>query len=633
MMGGRTMKRIKNFALVVLGISAISCSKVQDFPENQKAPVQSLTATISDDDATKTAFVGGVFMWKKNDNMVVRSNNANGFSTFTYKGDDTAGSATFSNASEDVIVYGNNSFAYYPAKVNTTGTTKYPCEEDGSLKLVLKDSYTWFDGNVEAPMLAKVESGQPLEFKHLGGVLKLTFKNVPPKAAKVVVTAPVTDATLLGEGKKTYKICRTMNKTINWETAQGGFGTETPYVQAYAHTDEYSITENIASATAAQRASDDGLVVYVPLPVGPETDGSGKHIYPRLEVRMTFADGTMVPGAGFYAENVIIERGHIKPMPVRTLTKYSVSVLAGIDGQKAPDAEGKFNNVRGLVRKADGNLVLMESAGNSKRSLRFISVTDGSFTTFRDNSKLGDPWHGSIKGDYLYFSDKSKGKVFSMDLTAGTKSVTEEKTGLSQAMDVKFDASGNAYVLLRDTGVYKYEGGIGGTQSVYAPLSSFGGTGVTLLSMGFDPAGNLIVGASASTATNTNGFKIYKVDAEKNVTCIAGTGVKANNYSEIVDGAARNAVFTSNLQGIAFDAAGNVYVTDNVAIRKISVSSPGNYEGAVVTTIMGGGSSYTTAVGAMASFASLQDIVFSSDYSTIYVSDQSRGTVRKIIIE
>ena len=39
MMGGRTMKRIKNFALVVLGISAISCSKVQDFPENQKAPV------------------------------------------------------------------------------------------------------------------------------------------------------------------------------------------------------------------------------------------------------------------------------------------------------------------------------------------------------------------------------------------------------------------------------------------------------------------------------------------------------------------------------------------------------------------------------------------------------------------
>ena len=215
MMGGRTMKRIKNFALVVLGISAISCSKVQDFPENQKAPVQSLTATISDDDATKTAFVGGVFMWKKNNNMVVRSNNANGFSTFTYKGDDTAGSATFTNASEDVIVYGNNSFAYYPAKVNTTGTTKYPCEEDGSLKLVLKDSYTWFDGNVEAPMLAKVESGQPLEFKHLGGVLKLTFKNVPPKAAKVVVTAPVTDATLLGEGKKTYKICQTMNKTIN----------------------------------------------------------------------------------------------------------------------------------------------------------------------------------------------------------------------------------------------------------------------------------------------------------------------------------------------------------------------------------------------------------------------------------
>ncbi len=33
MMGGRTMKRIKNFALVVLGISAISCSKEGSRPE------------------------------------------------------------------------------------------------------------------------------------------------------------------------------------------------------------------------------------------------------------------------------------------------------------------------------------------------------------------------------------------------------------------------------------------------------------------------------------------------------------------------------------------------------------------------------------------------------------------------
>lgn len=613
------MKRIKNFALVVLGISAISCSKVQDFPENQKAPVQSLTATISDDDATKTAFVGGVFMWKKNNNMVVRSNNANGFSTFTYKGDDTAGSATFTNASEDVIVYGNNSFAYYPAQVNTTGTTKYPCEEDGSLKLVLKDSYTWFDGNVEAPMLAKVESGQPLEFKHLGGVLKLTFKNVPPKAAKVVVTAPVTDATLLGEGKKTYKICRTMNKTINWETAQGGFGTETPYVQAYAHTDEYSITENIASATAAQRVSDEGIVVYVPLPVGPVEQG-GKHVYPRIEVRLATADGTAIPGAGRYVENVVMERAHMTPMREIVLPKYTSEVLAGVDGQKAADAEGKLNNVRGLVRQPDGNLILMESAGSGTRSLRFIDVSNGTFTTFRDNSKLGDPWHGAIEGNYLYFSDKSKGKVFSMDLTAQTRSVTEVKSGLSQAMDVKFDASGNAYVLLRDTGIYKYEGGFNGTQSVYAPLSAFGGTGVTLLSMTFDPAGNLLVGTSATTAENTHGYKIYKVDTAGQVDCIAGTGEKATDFGSIVDGAALSAKFTSNLQGMTLDGSGNVYVTDNVAVRKITVTAPGVYEGAVVTTLLGG-------------FSSLQDIVFSADYSTLYVSDASRGTVRKITIE
>ena len=101
-----------------------------------------------------------------------------------------------------------------------------------------------------------------------------------------------------------------------------------------------------------------------------------------------------------------------------------------------------------------------------------------------------------------------------------------------------------------------------------------------------------------------------------------------------MDGAAlTSAKFTANLQGITFDASGNVFVTDNVDIRKITVTTPGNYDGAIVTTIMGGGSSYTSATGAVAAFSSLQDIVFSADYSTLYISDQGRGTVRKITIE
>lgn len=605
------MKSIKLMAFAVLSMAACTKDVVRE------APVKSLTAVFSQDDLTKTGYVGGEYMWKTNDNIVVRSNNTKGFTVFRYTGENTAGSATFTSAAEDAVVYGNNSYAYYPAVTSGSGDSYFPREEEGSLKLVLKENYTWADGNVEAPMLAKVEAGNPLVFKQLGGVLKLTLKNVPSKAAKVLITAPVTDPSLKAS-YKTYKICSVMKQTHNWTTDGGGFGSETPFLQAYAHANTYTITENIAAASAAQRVSDEGIVVYVPLPVGPVEQG-GKHVYPRIEVRLATADGTAIPGAGRYVENVVMERAHMTPMREIVLPKYTSEVLAGVDGQKAADAEGKLNNVRGLVRQPDGNLILMESAGSGTRSLRFIDVSNGTFTTFRDNSKLGDPWHGTIEGNYLYFSDKSKGKVFSMDLTAQTRSVTEVKSGLSQAMDVKFDASGNAYVLLRDTGIYKYEGGFDGTQSVYAPLSAFG-TGVTLLSMAFDPAGNLLVGTSATTAENTNGYKIYKVDTAGQVDCIAGTGEKATDFGSIVDGAALSAKFTSNLQGMTLDGSGNVYVTDNVAVRKITVTAPGVYEGAVVTTLLGG-------------FYSLQDIVFSADYSTLYVSDASRGTVRKITIE
>lgn len=630
------MKKITILSAAAAALALLaSCAREDYTLNNSETPAgkaQTLTACFAPGE-TKAAFVGGVYKWKTNDNMVVRSDNANGYTVYKYTGEDSEGPVTFVPNTDDNIVYGQSSFAIYPARTSGSGASAYPKEEGGSLKPVLKDTYTWFEGNVEAPMLARVESGTPLEFKHLGGCLKVTYKNVPPKATKIMVYAPVVDADLLAAGKVSYKIHSTMNKTYNWTNEGGGFDpVEIPYVKAYDHSGTYELTVNISSATAAQRTSDDGITAYIPLPVGP-VEADSKNVYPQLKIWLAFADGTEVPGSLRTATNVQIERAHIKPMNPIVLTKYSASVLAGTDGSKAPNTEGKLNNVRGLVRASDGNLILMESAGSSTRSLRFISVSDGTVTTFRDNSKLGDPWHGTIYGNYLFFADKSKGKVFSMDLTAGTKSVTEVKSDLSQLMDVKYDTDGNAYALLRDTGIYKYDGGFGGARSVFAPLASFG-TGVYLLCMGFDPTGNLLVGTGASSADNTNGYKIYKVDTSGNVTCIAGTGVKATSYAETMDGAAlTSAKFTANLQGITFDASGNVFVTDNVDIRKITVTTPGNYDGAIVTTIMGGGSSYTSATGAVAAFSSLQDIVFSADYSTLYISDQGRGTVRKITIE
>ena len=141
-----------------------------------------------------------------------------------------------------------------------------------------------------------------------------------------------------------YKICSTMKETFGWRTDQGGFTGETPYVQAYPLGSKYEITQTISSATAAQRASEDGLTVYIPLPVGPGDD----HIYPEIKVRLAFADGTTVPGSERTAKNVKIERAVIKSMQPISLTKYTTETIVS----------GLARTPHGLTRISDNQFVV-----------------------------------------------------------------------------------------------------------------------------------------------------------------------------------------------------------------------------------------------------------------------------------
>ena len=632
---------MKNTMLLSAAFAALallaSCAREDYVPDGSSTAaghVQTLTATFAPGE-TRTAFVGGVYKWKTNDNIVVRSSNANGYSTFKYTGDDTDGEATFTNDSEDIITYGQNSFAIYPAK--TSGT--YPKEEEGSLKPVLKDTYTWFDGNVEAPMLARVESGTPLAFKHLGGCLKVTYKNVPPKATKIVVYAPVTDDDLIAEGKVSYKIHSTMNQTYNWTTAGGGFDpTETPYVKAYDHSGTYKLTVNISAATAAQRASDDGITAYIPLPVGP-VDNGGQNVYPQLKIWLAFNDNTEVPGSLRTATNVQIERAHIKPMPAISLTKYSVEVVAGTDGSNATTngigTAAKFNQIRGLCWLDNTNLLITESNGSKvlrkyNKSTAEVSsaVTLGGYA----------PWQGQIKDGVFYYADKGGSKVRSWNTS--TNAVADVVTsGLNNPMCVRFHGS-DAYVVCRNgSKILKYTGGLTEASSTFFDFSTLEhGTDTNWPTcILFDANGYAIVPVCSSSGTSTSAYYIYVFNSSGEVVTTIGKGTKAANVAALVDGASANATFGA-VNGIVLDSAGNIYLAESVSnggvIRKI-VKFSDDYSDAVVMTVAGCGSSYKTAVGATANFSvNIQDLIFDPENSEImYVIDQSRYTLRKITIQ
>lgn len=607
--------------MAALAVTTLSCNKeltdtTDETPGFSGAPA--LTARFSEED-TKTAFVGGTFMWKKNDNMVVRSDNANGYTTYKYTGDDTADEVTFVPNTDDNIVYGQNSFALYPAKTSGSGASAYPKEEGGSLKPVLKDTYTWFEGDVEAPMLARVEAGEPLEFKHLGGCLKVTYKNVPPKATKIVVMAPVVDADLLAAGKVSYKICSTMNRTYNWTTEGGGFDpVEVPYVKAYDHSGTYKIAINIASATAAQRTSDDGITAYIPLPVGPVVSG-GQNVYPQLKVWLAFNDNTEVPGSLRTASNVQIERAHIKPMPAIVMPKYTVETII----------TGLARTPHNLTRLSDDQFVVTAE----QYHVYFLDVVKNTATQSATNSSSKYPQYPysvCCIGNNLWIANKtgtSGNCIYKYDMTTQLYSIVT--TGINQAMQIQ-EHDGNVYVLGRGDGsnagkIHVFTGNVPGAvdAEVFADFSGIASSGYAWpLSFAFDTDGSMVVAVSASAGTPSECFKLYRV-ASKGATPVAifGSGTKASNYAGLVDGLSSSATFSSNMLQMQFDGEGNLYIGDTFAVRKLVRGATGLEDGTIMTLTESG------------SVTNTDGLAMDSTCSHIYLSNKSTKSISKVTIE
>ena len=127
-----------------------------------------------------------------------------------------------------------------------------------------------------------------------------------------------------------------------------------------------------------------------------------------------------------------------------------------------------------------------------------------------------------------------------------------------------------------------------------------------------DAAGNVYV------ADQENNL-IRKITPDGTVSTLAGSGQSGHD-----DGTGVTASF-NNPQGVATDAAGNVFVADsyNYLIRKITSSG-------VVSTIAGNSSSQpANGQGTAASFSRPSDVVVDGS-GNIFVADQGAGQIRKI---
>lgn len=367
-------------------------------------------------------------------------------------------------------------------------------------------------------------------------------------------------------------------------------------------------------------------------------------------------------------------------MRIRFFLYLAALIAAGADAQVISDVAGTgepgYNGdgsaaVNAWLSMPTG--IAFDSAGNlyfadtGNRVVRQVN-TSGIISTFAGNEMLffgsngdGGPatsaifgWEGGPpfvglavdQAGNVYVSDSSNG--IGLVRMVNTKGIISTYAGggfadsgdgtpaigagLMTAAGLAVDKQGNLYIAdtvgerirkvntagiistVAGTGAANYTGD--GGPAINATLSVPVGVAV-------DAQGNLYITEAGNALY---GPRVRKVDTLGNISTVAGNG----KYGFAGDGeSALNAEFGNNLQGIAVDNAGNIYIADygNYRIRKVDAS--GN-----INTIAGSGQpggSGQNGNGGLAMNALVQPSGLTLDASgNLYISDYFASQIRKI---
>jgi RHS repeat-associated protein len=209
-----------------------------------------------------------------------------------------------------------------------------------------------------------------------------------------------------------------------------------------------------------------------------------------------------------------------------------------------------------------------------------------------------------VSGNLYIVENTSEGRIRKVD-TNGI--ITTVASGLGNPRTIAVDPSGNIYFAESDR-IKKID-----------PSGT-----ITTLVLNVDLISDLALDSAGELYISDYYFKVKKMDTTGRVTTVAGTG--AHGYSGD-GGPATQARFGWNPGPIAFDRAGNLYITDpsNGCVRK--VDSRG-----IIITVAGNGTSAAGVDGKPATQTSLDypyGIAVGLDGS-LYVSEPNASRIRKI---
>jgi len=328
------------------------------------------------------------------------------------------------------------------------------------------------------------------------------------------------------------------------------------------------------------------------------------------------------------------------------ITTVAGNGTQGFSGDGGPATSAELNWPLGVATDATGNLYIADYASNRVRkvspngtitSVGYVTPFPGGGGGFWSPA-LSEPWSVAVdSAGNLYIADFGHSRV--LKVSSGGSIISAVGSGtigfsgdggpaagaqLKNPAGVALDAAGNLYIA--DQGNYRVR-----EVSADGIITSIAGNGTKSFSgdgglaararllypvgMAVDRTGNVYI---ADTANN----RVRRISSNGIIVTVAGGGTAG-----LGDGGPATSAQLKNPVGVALDAAGNLYIADQVNYRVRKVSASG-----IIITVAGNGTQGFSGDGGPATSAQLYypTGVAVDGAGNLYIADSGNNRVRKV---